>query len=385
MKRLGPIALACLLMLPSLTAGARARGTSVASPIATPMSGYSARTLANLDEMLSELLNRSPGAVVYVDSPAGVYQQARGVGNLATSSPMPVDAPFQIGSNTKMMTAAIVLQLWEAGQLSLDDPLSLYLPDVASKLRFGEAITVRMLLNHTSGVYDYFNDFVAADFLAWTQDGGGASMTRAWTPQQIVDYILTYRTDDFAFQPGEPGKWQYTNTGYILLGLIIEKITGRSYAQNLQERIFDPLGMTHTTLGDKSPPASDVASYYQKPYEIETSAFNLSQAWAAGAVISTPPDLAVFLRALLHGKLFQRPETLTAMQTTIGGSSPGAKYALGLINVGDGIWGHGGATLGFQSAAAYDVNRDIVFIAWTNCATAPAGAYAKLLPQLIVP
>lgn len=353
---------------------AGALNRQVAAQEATPegsptASGYSADLLAVVDALMSgPESGEMPGVVVYIDGPQGQIFEAAGVADIENDVPMDKEAQFQIGSNTKMMTSSMVLQLQEEGLLNVDDLLIDYLPDVAASFPSGETITIRMLLNHTSGLYDVVEDMVSAIFVSWQQAGSTEALTQQWSSEDPVRYAETYRSSAAYFPPGTEDQWQYTNTGYFILGLLIESLTGKSYEENIQERIFDPLAMASTYYSD-SVWDSPTQGYFQAPFvDFNTSSWNLSQGGSAGAVVSVPEDMAVFMRALLGGDLFEDPATLALMQETVLAPAQLARYGLGLIDFGTGFWGHGGETLGFQSKVLYNADTDVVAIAWTNTA-----------------
>ncbi|MCB0120759.1 MAG: serine hydrolase [Caldilineaceae bacterium] len=329
---------------------------------------------ATLDQGLVSLVQSpprpGPGAVMMIETAQGRYFKSIGVADVETCEPLAADSPYQIGSNTKMMTSAMLFQLQEEGVLSTTDLLSQWLPDLAAQLPYGDQITVDMLLTHTSGLYDYFD--VSDTDGATIADGetDKAMLTRAFTPQELVTLVadsgLSY------FEPAAEGKWQYSNTGYILLGLIIEKATGITYEENLKTRIFEPLGLEKTYLQTGAPePGSLPRAYFKSPFDFTTDEWNASQGWSAGAVVSTPDDFAVFLKAFFNGELFAQETTLEQIkQHTSAGvdhPSPGAIYAHGMMD-NSGVLGHGGQTLGFLSDGGYLPDKDVTIVIWSNAA-----------------
>lgn len=351
-------------------------GTPAASPAATPVALATLATVQQLFDGLRPQVESGemPGLVVYAETAEGTFHEAAGVADLQTGAPLDANSPFQVGSNTKMLTAVIVLQLHEEGLLKVDDPLAKHLPDVAAGFDSGSDITIRMLLQHTSGIYDYVEDVAAHIFIDHLKNASDAAMTQAWTAQEIVNYTTTYRRSNSYFPPGVSGQWHYTNTGYVILGLVIEQVTGRSYADVLQQRVLDRLGMQNSSLiaGDWT---SDVHGYLQPPFSFDTTAWNLSQAWSAGALAATPQDMATFLRALLAGELFADAATLPLMQTIATPPESLAQYGMGLMRFGEQTWGHGGQTLGFQSHVLYNLATDLLAVVWTNTAT-PSSSFS---------
>lgn len=315
------------------------------------------------------------GAVLSVTGPGWRYVRAVGVIAPESDVPMTCDMPYQIGSATKMMTATVLLQLHEEGALSVDDLLSAHLPDTAAALPNGDVITLRQLANHTAGVFDYTNN--APDGTPGVMVGDlsdSAMMSIGYTPAALVAFAVDHGEPTFA--PGAEGAWLYSNTGYVLMGQIIERITAKPLESVLEERIFGPLGMSDSFLWSDVPrPHFGLPrSFFTPPFEIESTDWNMSQGWAAGAVISTVDDMSVFIAALLEGQLFDDRTTLDIMQDTVPtGRSLMPQYGIGLIEISPGLWGHGGQTLGFVSDTAYIPQENVSIVAWTNSARSIAG------------
>lgn len=300
--------------------------------------------------------NLIPGAALLLDSPNATFAGSSGYANLSTMTPLQPDDAFRVGSVTKMFTATVILQLVEEGVLSLDDPLSAWLPDVAAGLPYGDQITLRQMLTHTAGLYDYVEDQFT---LARLQEDPFQYIA----PTELVARVLEIH--DARFAPGE--RFSYCNTGYILLGLIIEKITGLSAAQALRSRIFEPVGMEHTYLAEyETPTARLVRGYAQYAGQwIDVSVWNVSTAWTAGALVSTTADLGHFIRALFRGDLFADPGTLALMLDTSG--SQGVPYGLGIMQMQPaGSWGHGGSIWGYLTQLIYVPDDDLVVVAIVN-------------------
>ena len=318
----------------------------------------------------------APGVSLLVITPAGRYFKAAGVADVTSCAPLTADSPYEIGSNTKLMTSAMILQLQEEGVLSIDDPIAKWVPELAAELPNGDAITIDMLLRHTSGLFDYFDaDGDDGPIAGGTEDK--AMLTRAFTPIQLVERVAAAGQSYFA--PEEPGRFKYSNTGYILLGLIIEEVTGKSYAENLQERIIAPLGLTKTFLLEGQPhPGLLPQAYYSTPFAYTTSEWNASQGWSAGAVVSTAEEFAVFLEALFTGRLFHESATLDLMRGHSDASrdalGPGMNYGRGMLD-NNGVLGHGGQTLGFQSDGGYIPTEDVTIVLWSNSATNDVSRY----------
>ncbi|MEU5952029.1 serine hydrolase domain-containing protein [Streptomyces sp. NPDC047525] len=266
-----------------------------------------------------------------------------GVGDLATGAKVPRDGQVRIGSNTKTFTAVLVLQLVGEGKIGLDTSIDTYLPGlVRGEGIDGSRISVRHLLQHTSGLPNYVN-YLGED-------------VRRYEPRQLLDIALQHKA---RFDPGE--KWEYSNTNYVLAGLLVEKITGRTLAEELDRRIIKPVGLRHTYFpapGDVTIREPHPKGYYQEaagaPLRDGTE-LDPSWGWAAGQMISTNTDLNRFFTALLSGRLLPKAQ-LDEMRTTVPAGEPfasGAGYGLGLVSTplscGGVYWGHGGSTTGYET------------------------------------
>lgn len=286
---------------------------------------------------------------------------AVGSGNLETGEPAPVDGEVRIASNTKMFVSTVVMQLAQEGAVGLDEPVGTYLPGlVVGEGIDGGAITVRQLLQHTSGLPEYA-DQVAADAF-------GARHTYI-SPRDMLDIALEKPA---VFTPGE--RWEYSNTNYLVLGLVIERITDRPLYEEIRHRIVEPLGLEHTYL--PVPGEQELRGEHPLGYHLrdagrlaEISTMDPSFAWAAGAMVSTPSELNTFMQALLRGELVSK-ESLAEMQGAVPAGDelwPGATYGLGLqsypLTCGGTAWGHGGDIPGMQTPNAVGPDGSAVTIA----------------------
>ncbi|WP_260867907.1 serine hydrolase [Streptomyces sp. SAJ15] len=316
-----------------------------------------------------------PGVTARTRDREGVWRGTAGVGDLRTGKPRGTEDRFRVASITKTFVATVLLQMEAEGRLRLDDTVERWLPGVVrGHGHDGRKITVRQLLNHTSGVYDYTNDddylkkyVYAPGFLKHRYD------TR--TPQEAVDVAMAHQPD---FAPGT--RYQYSNTNYVLAGLILEAAGGDSYEDEIRGRVIEPLGLRGTSLpGDTSfmpRPSSRAYSTLSPDPEAtkiyDVTAQNGSQSWGDGDIISTTGDLSRFLSALLRGELLPAKQ-LKAMTTTVPHPEvPTAGYGLGLAkyqtSCGTTVWGHDGGWLGSLSAVvstvdgrhtlAYNLNGD---------------------------
>jgi D-alanyl-D-alanine carboxypeptidase len=307
----------------------------------------------------------APGLVLYVETPDGRYLNASGLANLEDGTPIQVDDVLQIGSNTKSMVIVLLMQLVEEGVLNLDDRLSEGLPEQAAIVPNSDRITIRQMARHTAGIHDYEEGIITQGL------SDPAKLQAGYTPGEIVQFAMD--DGEPSFSPGEEGQWQYSNTGYILLGMIIEAATGESLSDLLQSRIFDPLGLESAVLIEGVPQEGEITTkgykWTEEGERLDTTNWNASQGWAAGSVAMTAEDLATYGRALAAGEFFQDPDTLAEMlMFNPDALESGFPYGMGLIDfAGDGtVWGHEGATPGFQSLWYTDPGDGIIVVGLTN-------------------
>jgi D-alanyl-D-alanine carboxypeptidase len=340
-----------------------------------------------------------PGAMVLLRTPQGDFSAAYGTTELGTQTPPAANTHFRIASNTKTMTAALIVLLAQDGKLKFSDPVSTYIPDVPN----GENITVAQLLKMRSGLYGYTAD----PALAAVMD---ANPGKAWTPQEVLDIAFRHPPQ---FAPD--ASYEYSNTNYALLGLIAEKVGGRPLAQQLQERLFGPVGLTQTSLpaaDDTSMPAPYSHGYMyggsfyalaDDPYPADMQAAaragtlqpvdytnqNPSYATAAGGAISTADDLATWMKALVSGKVFNadyHQQWLSSLQAEDPAAPDGQKYGYGIsyqrFGPNAAMFYHGGELPGFNSFMGYDPDNDVALVIWTNLTLSPDG---KTTAQALLP
>lgn len=295
---------------------------------------------------------------------------ALGVADRETQRDAKATDEFQIGSTTKTVTATVALQLVGEGLLSLDDTVEHWLPGVIPN---GESITVRMLLQHTSGLFDYTADEMFAGNLL-------SDPTDTHTPQDLLAVALEHPS---TFAPG--AGWAYSNTGFVVVGMILEAVTGQPVAQLITDRIIAPLRLDHTYWApDALFHGEHLSGYYRTEPNgteyVDVSQYPLTYGDAAGALISTTTDLGTFERALQSGELL-KPAELEEMRTTVEIPNSGGQYAYGLglmrIATPEGyVWGHTGGTLGYltQAWASEDGTSSIV-------GNVPTGASTPMGPD----
>jgi D-alanyl-D-alanine carboxypeptidase len=300
------------------------------------------QTPAGLQQAADQMVaDGVPGVIITSRQGRHVSNVVAGVADKATGQPMQPQDKVRIASITKTFTATVVLQLVAEGRLSLDDSVQKLLPGVITGHGYDPArITVRQLLQHTSGIPDYVS---SPGFLT------PQSLARTRQPQQLVDLALR-------LGPPVHG-WLYSDTNYILLGMIIQKVTGQSPGTEISRRILEPLGLRDTSfpLTSTQIPAPYAHGYYG-PIDV-TNLSNPSNPWTAGAIISTTDDVARFYRALLTGRLLP-PAQLREMLTTMPVDNPSElfpeHYGLGIYSVQlscGTAWGHDGGIIGFITIA----------------------------------
>ncbi|GAA2685003.1 MULTISPECIES: serine hydrolase [Actinosynnema] len=262
-----------------------------------------------------------------------------GTAERGSARPVPLNGRYRVGSITKTFVSVVVLQLVGEGRIGLDEPISRHLPGL---LPDGDRITVRMLLQHTSGLYDYTNDLFAdiADFerLRW----------RTWQPAELVALSTAKPLD---FEPGS--RWSYSNTNYVVLGELIARTTGRPYGEAVERRVLKPLGLRDTSVpGTRVDIPGPHAHGYQRytPEEFaDATRLNPSMAHAAGEIISTTADTDRFVDALLDGRLLKPAQQAEMLRTTE--LSP--NYGLGIermdVPCGKVASGHSGGIPGYSS------------------------------------
>jgi D-alanyl-D-alanine carboxypeptidase len=240
-----------------------------------------------------------------------LYAKAYGDSDIATQSAAETSTIFEIGSITKQFTAALIMKLQEQGELHVDDSISAYLPDY----KFPSAITLRMLLTHTSGLANYTT---FTQYPSWAINGVSEATVLSSVSQAPL-----------LFPPGT--QWSYSNSNYFLLGVIIEKLSGQSYAANLEQYIFQPLNLTNTYFSVPPPAQSAIGYTLNQTSVIPALVCDRSTAFAAGALSSNVSDLIVWDNALINGKVVS-PASFTAMTTPVSSSIPGGgSYGFGLF------------------------------------------------------
>jgi D-alanyl-D-alanine carboxypeptidase len=389
------------LLVAGFSTGSTA-STQTASPeaSATPSPGSAAGSFAlkpinqaalqtTVDTTARELL--VPGAVVLLRTPQGEFAVAYGTTRLGITSPPGAGTHFRIASNTKTMTAAVILQLAQEGKLSLGDAVSKYVPRVPN----GANITIAELLEMRSGLNNYTN----APELSASIDH---DMTKVWSPGELLAIAFALPPN---FPPGTA--YEYNNTNYTLLGLIAERVDGKPLARAMQDRLFGPLGMHRTALPASTVNtipepyshgylygSSSVALVGAPPYTPAVQAaaragtllpndytgLNHSFAAGAGGVISTASDLATWIQALVAGRVLNaayQHRWLDSLRPEDPSKPDGQRYGYGISQLRWGpnntIYFHGGETPGYNSFIGYDLSNQMTLVVWTNLPVSPDG------------
>jgi len=367
-------ALALIMALLAVTATARAAGVRTSDPFPQPKR-------AAIDDALAKAFaaSKAPGVVVGIWIPGeGSYVATRGVSDTNTSLPMRIDNHFRIGSITKTFTATLLLILADEKKLGLDDPVSKYVAWVPN----GDGITLRMLADMTSGLHNYTEDD------AWVKTAF-SDFKRVWTPRELVDVGIKHPPD---FPPGKG--WHYSNTNYVLLGMILEHVTGKKIQNSFDEKLFKPLKLKETLW--------PVGATLPKPYAHGTTVQTLddklddathrnpSWAFTAGELVSTMADLRTWVVSYATGSLVSpemQKQRLTRM--TMPPNTPERAYGIG-IGIDHGWLGHTGELPGYNCSASYLPDKKAVIVVMVNSdipagKANPAPTIMKALAQVVTP
>ena len=292
--------------------------------------------------------NGYPGALAAkTDKDGDAVGATAGKGNLSTGEAPPLDGEVRIASNTKTFVAVLIMKMVEEGKVKLDEPIETYLPGIVKGQGVdGKKITVRQLLQHTSGLPEIM--LALPDFFAIRND--------YVSPRDVLDTALT-RPAQFA--PG--AKFQYTNTNYIVLGLLAERVGKRPIAEQIEAKIVKPLGLKHTYMpgpGEKAIRGKHPHGYHTrdgKPGKLEDiTEADPSWEWAAGSMISTPSELNKFMQSVFDGSLLSQA-SIAEMKKSVPAPEMGGEYGLGLIGHKSScgvVWGHSGNNPGYHSLSA---------------------------------
>ena len=311
-----------------------------------------------------------PAALAAVtDSKGESAGVAVGKGNLETGQAPPMDGEVRVGSNTKTFVAVVVMQLVQEGKVGLDEPIETYLPGLIKGEGIdGSRITVRQLLQHTSGLPDFDETlFGTTDVFQYRH--------HYVTPRDVLDSALSKPAQ---FEPG--AQWKYTNTNYIVLGMLIERVSQRPVGEQIDERIVKKLGLSHTYF--PAPGEEKIRGTHPQGYHLsaggkleDITEMDPAWAWAAGAMVSTPSELNTFFQAVFDGRLLSQA-SIDEMKKGVDTGAGGAVYGLGLIGTplscGGTSWGHNGGIHGYRTYDAVGPDGTAVTVAVTALPTAIA-------------
>ena len=314
-----------------------------------------AALVARIDSLSLDYVTRTHTPAVSVAVLRGgdtLVMKGYGAASLEPRREATASTVYRIGSITKQFTSSAIMRLVERGKLSLDDPMSKYLPDVPLH---GHTVTIRQLLNHTSGIHSYTSSREWST--TWAQD---------LTPRQIVAFV---DKDTFDFAPGT--RWLYNNTGYVLLGMIIEKVSGEPYAAYLQHDLFTPLGLRQTSYCPTRPTDPSFADgFSSQGGTAKPAAFlSMTHPFSAGALCSTVRDLVAWQRALAGGRVVTaRSYGLMTTPDTLNNGSR-ISYGFGLVPGQIGTHrsiGHGGGVHGFTTSSIYFPDDSVNVVVFSN-------------------
>ncbi|GAA2282381.1 MULTISPECIES: serine hydrolase domain-containing protein [Kitasatospora] len=362
---------------------AAATGNEGARAAAVPASAADGH--ARIQRLLDQAVSPGglPGILAEIRDGDRRWSGTAGTADTATGRKRSPQDRFRIGSISKSFVATVMLQLAAEGRLSLDDAVERWLPGIVrGNGHDGGTVAIKMLLNHTSGIFNY------------TDDQEALNRDEIHTPESIAQIAMSHPA---TFAPGSD--WAYSNTNYVLAGMIIERASDRALADEITDRIADPLGLTGTYLPHGSDPTirEPHSRHYTKLFQTDSDApvyeateLDPAMFWAAGGMISTAQDLNRFFSALLGGRVLppnQQRDMFTTLPTR--GWLPHTTYGLGISSVrlpgGETVWGMGGALLGSWSYSygtrdgahmlTANVNGDWVDKGWDD----PIGIFTDLL------
>lgn len=311
-----------------------------------------------LDKAVKEV--EVPGAVIYISGSKGTWIAASGYSDLASKTPMKPNDKLALASVSKTFVAVAVLKLVEQGELDLDESIDNYLPrDISRNIRYSDEITIRQLLNHTSGIIDYLDD----SFAELTKD---RSRSQPWTAREVIKLIY----GEPQAEPG--GKHDYSNSNYILLELIVEETTDKSLAEVIRKQILNPIGLKNTFTELRERNSTSIVTGYSDINEDGNldshKGLNEGNGLGDGGLISNTMDTAKFIDILIAEKTLLSPQILKEMLTFIP-TGEGDEYGLGIARFqtpfGEAI-GHNGSSYGFVSLMLYYPDKDITAVILVN-------------------
>ena len=335
--------------------------------------GQNIKVEQQLDELFTKQFKATePGCEILIAKQGRtIYKKTFGSADLELNVPLTPDMIFKLASITKQFTAVAILRLVEQHKISLHDSLQKFVPDFPSK---GQTITIENLLTHTSGIRDYM------------QIGYSNLYMERWdfTPKQLIDSFKNYSLE---FEPGT--KYSYSNSGYYLLGYIIEKVSGKSYQNYVQDSILTPLELSHTYFDNAGIIIPNRVSGYRKEGADYRNAdyWSPTIAYAAGGLLSNTEDLFKWFKALLSYKIIKK-ETLDKAFTPFklkDGSMISYGYGWYIQNLSDVTSiEHSGKMNGFITNEIYYPLQDVFIAALFNCENAPKDEISKAISEIIL-
>jgi CubicO group peptidase (beta-lactamase class C family) len=324
--------------------------------LATATNAFSQQTAQKIDALVKQYSDYGQfnGSVLVAEKGKIIYEKGFGLANMEWAIPNQPDTKFRIGSVTKQFTAALVLQLVEEGKIKLDGKITDYLTDYRKDT--GDKVTIHQLLNHTSGIPSYTN-----------RPGFFAEFSR--DPYNITDFVKKFASGDLEYEPGS--KYSYNNSGYSLLGAIIEKVTGKSYETVLTERIFKPLGMTNSGYDNHAPLIQKRAGGYEKRPSgyVNAPYLDMSLPYAAGSIYSTVEDLFKWDLALEGDKIISAESKRLMLTPGLGNYGYGIRITdqpIGKTGQKTKVVQHGGGISGFNSLLTRLVDKQQTIILLDN-------------------
>ncbi|QNE74843.1 serine hydrolase [Streptomyces finlayi] len=344
-----------------------------------PPDGLRPELAARLDRAVEDVRRQAgiPGVVVGLWMPGkGSYVRATGVADTATRKPMTPDVFLRIGSETKTFTVTALLELVDDGKVRLDDPISAYIDGVPN----GDRITLRHLAEMRSGLFPYSAD---PDF----DHDLLSDPSRTFTPQEVLAYGFKHKN---TFRPGK--QFQYSNSNLVLLGLVIEKVSGHRLADFIDRRVLRPAHLRHTLF----PKGAEFPEPHPRGYTDQTLSgevtdstnWNPSWAWAAGAMISDLHDLRRWAKTVATGTLLS-PETQAERLKTLPTGFPGTSYGLGIMKSGGWI-GHNGSIPGYETVTVYLPSQKATLVLMLNTditsqGQEPSSLLARAITEIVTP
>jgi CubicO group peptidase (beta-lactamase class C family) len=330
-------------------------------------------TSKQIDALLNDLFEKNgPGGVaLVVKDGKTIYRKAFGMANLELGVKMKPDHIFRIGSITKQFTAVAILKLIEEGKIKLNADITEYIKDYPTQ---GHQITIEQLLNHTSGIKSY------TSMKKWDSE----ARKRDFTPAELVDYFKNQPMD---FKPGE--EFRYNNSGYILLGHIIELVSGKTYEEYIQENIFTPLNMENSSYGSTSRIIKNRAYGYDKANENYKNAdfLSMTQPYAAGSLLSTIDDVHKWYKAVLADKVISKENREKAHNNSTLNNAEKIDYGFGwrIGNIqATKMIEHGGGINGFLTASLVLPEEDVFVAIFSNCLCNFPGEIAKQVAAITI-